>query len=130
MTTPCTRAPNTQSDAQWLHDMGYLNGIQDFMTDYGFTHDEQDRRDALNLIRQFRNEHQAAWEKLHHQTPHALRNRKSQLAHEKRRPAFWHGDPSCQEPPPPPEEPSSRAREAAVRGDSRSPRKNFRRKTA
>ncbi|CAD6439942.1 57f7d3aa-7e26-49c9-b8a5-2dc3ae1a92db-CDS [Sclerotinia trifoliorum] len=62
-----TPAPNTKSDIQWLIDLGYLNGFHDFMHDYGFIDDEQDRRDALSLFRQFRNEQQEAWEKTHHE---------------------------------------------------------------
>ncbi|KAB8300212.1 hypothetical protein EYC80_000430 [Monilinia laxa] len=69
MTPPCIPAPNTKSDIQWLHEMGYPNGIPDSMTDCGFTTDEQDHLDALNLFRQFRTEHQEAWEKQHHQKP-------------------------------------------------------------
>lgn len=62
-----TPAPNTKSDAQWLIEFGYLNGFHDFMHDYGFIDDEQDRRDALSLFRQFRKEQQEAWEKTHHE---------------------------------------------------------------
>lgn len=58
-----TPAPNTQSDTQWLQQMGYPNGLLEFMDDYGFTRDEQD--DALILFHQFRDEQQELWEMAH-----------------------------------------------------------------
>ncbi|KAI9646680.1 hypothetical protein NHQ30_004677 [Ciborinia camelliae] len=63
-------SPNTQSDTQWLHEKGYLNGIRDFMEDYGFADDEED--DALTLFRQFRDEQQEAWEKLQKEKPKSV----------------------------------------------------------
>ncbi|TGO11479.1 hypothetical protein BTUL_0109g00460 [Botrytis tulipae] len=66
MTPRSSPAPNTKSDTQWLHDLGYPTGFQSFKLDYGFsTDDAQDHLDALALFHQFRTEQQEMWEKRH-----------------------------------------------------------------
>ncbi|KAF7868841.1 uncharacterized protein EAF02_009577 [Botrytis sinoallii] len=59
MTPRSSPAPNTKSDTQWLHDLGYPTGFQSFKLDYGFSPDDaQDHLDALTLFHQFRTEQQ------------------------------------------------------------------------
>ncbi|TGO76132.1 hypothetical protein BELL_0172g00010 [Botrytis elliptica] len=66
MTPRSSPAPNTKSDTQWLHDLGYPTGFQSFKLDYGFSPDDaQDHLDALTLFHQFRTEQQEMWEKRH-----------------------------------------------------------------
>ncbi|TGO38418.1 hypothetical protein BHYA_0075g00190 [Botrytis hyacinthi] len=66
MTPRSSPAPNTKSDTQWLHDLGYHTGFQSFKLDYGFsTGEAQDHLDALALFHQFRTEQQEMWEKRH-----------------------------------------------------------------
>ncbi|TGO53343.1 hypothetical protein BCON_0125g00090 [Botryotinia convoluta] len=66
MSSRSSPAPNTKSDTQWLHDLGYPTGFQSFKLDYGFSPDDaQDHLDALTLFHQFRAEQQEMWEKRH-----------------------------------------------------------------
>ncbi|KAF5879218.1 uncharacterized protein Bfra_006424 [Botrytis fragariae] len=66
MSSRSSPAPNTKSDTQWLHDLGYPTGFQSFKLDYGFSPDDaQDHLDALHLFHQFRTEQQEMWEKRH-----------------------------------------------------------------
>ncbi|KAF7907170.1 uncharacterized protein EAF01_004757 [Botrytis porri] len=71
MSTRSSPSPNTKSDTQWLHDLGYPTGLHSFKLDYGFSPDDaQDHLDALILFHQFRAEQQEMWEKRHPSCSH------------------------------------------------------------